>query len=333
MIGSFQAHMGISSMTFVETAVALSVSILVHASAPLPVDSIEASIRVAADSLPTLVATVDTIPPPEPSQSSELAPHLDSSRAEALLEEEFQDDIDALFDRVWADIDTSCWDTTRINGWHFESASWEDTARIVLVDSAQGKTYFHPCTGHITSDFGQRRYLWHYGIDIKLQRGDTVRVALPGIVRVIQYDRRGYGHVVVVRHPGGLETIYGHLSRKLVTPNQKVAAGEAIGLGGNTGRSTGSHLHFEMRYHGEPFDPKHCVDFDSCRLRSDTLILTRENFAYLVELRKRKWCVIRKGDTLGHIALRYGTTVGKLCALNRITRRTVLRIGRKLRYQ
>ncbi len=234
---------------------------------------------------------------------------------------------------AWDRIDTTHWDTLCINAWHFESAKWQDTARLVLVDSLLQKAYFHPHEGRVTSGFGKRRQFWHYGVDVKLQRGDTVRVAFSGIVRVIQYDRRGYGHVVVVRHADGLETVYGHLSRKLVVTNQRVVGGEAIGLGGSTGRSTGSHLHFEVRYLGEPFDPTYIVDFDSCRLKSDTLVLNRANFEYLVELRKRKWCTIRSGDTLGHIALRYGTTVGKLCSLNGISRRTILRLGRKLRYQ
>jgi hypothetical protein len=156
---------------------------------------------------------------------------------------------------------------------------------------------------------------------------------MASIVRITQYDRRGYGHVAVVRHASGLETIYGHLSKKLVAQNQPVKAGDAIGLGGNTGRSTGSHLHFEVRYRGEPFDPNYIVDFGACALRQDTLVLTKENFEYLVELRKAKWHTVRSGNTLGHIALRYHTTIHKLCELNHITRKTTLRIGRKIRYQ
>jgi hypothetical protein len=229
--------------------------------------------------------------------------------------------------------DTAWWDTNHINSGRFESATWTDTAVLLLVDSALARSYHHPCSGHVTSNFGQRRYLWHYGVDVKLYKGDTVRAAFDGVVRVIQYDRRGYGHVVVVRHRNGLESIYGHLSKKLVKPNDTLHAGDIVGLGGNTGRSTGSHLHFELRYRGEPFDPNVIVDFDSCGLKSDTLVLTAANFEYLVELRKMKWCSVRPGDTLGHIAMRYHTTVSKLCSMNGISRKTLLRIGRKLRYQ
>jgi hypothetical protein len=257
----------------------------------------------------------------------------DTPSAAETQEENFQQSVDSLFDSTQVGADSGDWDNAHINAGRFESATWTDTARIVLVDSAQNRLYAHPYCSYITSDFGQRRYLWHYGVDVKLHKGDSVRVAFSGTVRVIQYDRHGYGHVVVVRHADGLETLYGHLSREFVGVNQKVAAGEVIGLGGNSGRSTGSHLHFEMRYRGEPFDPHCIVDFENSRLKSDTLVLTRADFEYLVELRKQKWCTVRSGDNLGFIARRYHSTISKLCSLNQIRRTTLLRIGRKLRYQ
>ena len=94
----------------------------------------------------------------------------------------------------------------------------------------------------ITSKYGPRRRRMHKGVDVKVYIGDTIRSAFDGKVRVVQYERRGYGKYVVIRHDNGLETIYGHLSKQLVGENQIVKAGEPIGLGGNTGRSTGSHL-------------------------------------------------------------------------------------------
>jgi murein DD-endopeptidase MepM/ murein hydrolase activator NlpD len=245
-------------------------------------------------------------------------------------EDEFQAGVGPQFNVQDFGVDTFAWDNGKINSGRFDSGKWGDTARIALVDSAQKRIYVHPYDSFVTSNFGQRRWFWHFGVDVKARKGDTIPAALDGVVRVTQYDRRGYGNVVVVRHPNGLETIYGHLSKILAVPNQKVRAGEAVGLAGNTGHSTGSHLHFEWRYFGEPFDPNCIVDFENYRLRQDTLVLTRANFEYLAELRKTQWHTIHRGETLGHIARRYHTTVRGLCSYNHITPRTILRIGRKI---
>jgi hypothetical protein len=254
----------------------------------------------------------------------------ESSAAAEIQEEDFQKGVNSLFENEQFDIDTATWNNVKINTGHFDSENWPDTARILLSDPALGRRYVHPFKNCITSNFGPRRGFWHFGTDIRLSRGDSVRVALDGIVRVLQYDRHGYGKVVVVRHYNGLETIYGHLSRELVAVNQAVSAGQVIGLGGNTGRSTGAHLHFEMRFFGEPFDPDHIVDFDKGELRNDTLVLTRADFAYLSDLRKAQWHVVRRGETLGRIARLYHTSVQKLCDLNRISGRTVMSVGRRI---
>jgi Peptidase family M23/LysM domain len=245
-------------------------------------------------------------------------------------EDDFQKGLNSLFENEQFDIDTSTWNNTKINAGHFDSETWPDTARIPLVDSTQRRYFVHPFKNCITSNFGQRHALWHYGVDIRLSKGDTVRAALDGIVRVLQFDRHGYGKVVVIRHHNGLETLYGHLSRELVSVNQAVHAGQVVGLGGSTGHSTGSHLHFEMRFFGEPFDPNHIIDFDKYELKCDTLVLTKADFAYLVDQRKATWHVVRRGETLGHIARLYHTTVNKICALNRISGRTIMSVGRKL---
>ena len=113
----------------------------------------------------------------------------------------------------------------------------------------------------VTSPFGQRWGRLHAGLDIKVYIGDTICAAFDGKVRVVDYDARGYGNYVVIRHPNGLETLYGHMSKHLVKNNQIVKAGEPIGLGGNTGRSTGSHLHFETRICGVPINPALMFDF------------------------------------------------------------------------
>lgn len=249
------------------------------------------------------------------------------------LGEQQESDFQQYIDTLYNGIDTFAWDNKMINSGHFESKDMKDTVNIVLIDSAKGMYYTHPYKNYVTSGFGPRRWIFHYGIDIKLQKGDSVCAAFDGIVRVTKYDRRGFGNVVVIRHPSGVETIYGHLSKVLVLPNQKVKSGELIGLGGSSGRSTGSHLHFESRYFGEPFDPNCIIDFNSYKLKNDTLYISRSNFEYLIELRKAKYCTVRKGDTLYKIARRYHTTIGALCKLNHITPRTILRIGRPIRYQ
>ncbi|MCM1077535.1 MAG: M23 family metallopeptidase [Bacteroides sp.] len=125
--------------------------------------------------------------------------------------------------------------------------------------------YNTPTPGHITSNYGYRSRFgrMHYGIDLKLQVGDTVRAAFSGKVRLTKYERRGYGFYVVIRHENGLETVYGHLSRFLVKPDQYVKAGDPIALGGNTGRSTGAHLHFETRFLGIPINPAAIIDFEN----------------------------------------------------------------------
>lgn len=245
-------------------------------------------------------------------------------------EEQFQDQIDSLFEPANSSIDTTNWCTTKINGSWLDVNTMLDTTTIQLVNPSCGYCYSHPVENYVTSPFGPRHNFWHYGVDIKLHIGDTVRCAFSGRVRVLENDRRGYGRVVVVRHQNGLETLYGHLSRTTVAVNQEVQSGDVIGLGGNTGRSTGSHLHFEMRYCGEPFDPNVIIDFETYTLKAATLTLTPASFAYLVELRKSVYHRIAKGETLGSVARKYRSSVRTLCALNAIRPTTLLRIGQKL---
>jgi len=150
------------------------------------------------------------------------------------------------------------WNSERVNPYG---------SAVVIPDHADidVSEYVTPTPGHVTSNYGYRPRFRrnHYGIDLKLQVGDTVRAAFSGKVRLTKYEGRGYGYYVVVRHPNGLETVYGHLSRFLVKPDQVVKAGEPIALGGNTGRSTGAHLHFETRYMGLPINPAAIIDFEN----------------------------------------------------------------------
>jgi murein DD-endopeptidase MepM/ murein hydrolase activator NlpD len=225
--------------------------------------------------------------------------------------------------------DYCSWNTDRVHPYKFELTGMTDTVVIPLaVDTCSFKA---PIIGRKTSDFGYRRYGHHYGVDIKLHTGDPVQSAFEGVVRVAHYDG-DYGRVVVVRHNNGLETLYAHLSQLKVKEGDWVNAGDIVGLGGNTGRSTGSHLHFEARYLGEPIDPNEIIDWELGLLCRDTLYLNADHFEYLVDIRKRKYYRIRRGDTLSRIASRHGTSIRKLCSLNGIRSTTTLRIGRVLRW-
>lgn len=136
---------------------------------------------------------------------------------------------------------------------------------IPAVKDIDVSTYVPPVPGAITSNYGYRRRFRrvHRGTDLRLSIGDTVVSAFDGKVRLTKYEGRGYGYYVVIRHDNGMETVYGHLSKFLVKPNQRVKAGEPIALGGNTGRSTGPHLHFETRFMGLPINPAAIIDFEN----------------------------------------------------------------------
>lgn len=217
------------------------------------------------------------------------------------------------------------WSDTSINPYKKSLFGMKDTVKIDVSG------YCPPSVKHVTSDWGFRKWKFHYGIDLKVHRGDTVRSAFSGKVRITRRDR-GYGYFVVVRHDNGLETLYGHLNKILVKPNQDVEAGEALGMGGNTGRSTGYHLHLEFRYLGNPINPNDIVDFQKHEVKKPVFVITSDTFAYNGEINKRRYWTVRKGDTLGRIAYRTGVSVNKLCKLNGITKTTILRIGRKIRY-
>ena len=199
----------------------------------------------------------------------------------------------------------------------------------------------------ITSNYGYRASFrrQHKGIDVKVYIGDTIRSAFSGKVRIVDYERKGYGKYIVIRHPNGLETIYGHLSKHLVKENQIVHAGEPIGLGGNTGRSTGSHLHFETRFLGQAINPAEMFDFVAQDVTGDYYIFrSNKGKAKAAEdnggttrpkptARPRtKVHRVKSGENLSIIAAKCGTTVSKLCKLNGISRKTILRPGQILKY-
>jgi len=185
----------------------------------------------------------------------------------------------------------------------------------------------------ITDIFGYRprRRRMHYGLDVKVQRGDTIRAAFDGKVRYVSYQRRGYGNYVVIRHPNGLETLYAHLTKKMVDENEVVKAGDPSGLGGNTGRSTGTHLHFETRLLGKALNPALFFDFPNQDVTGDTYLYTKPKKKVYDPGDPDTYYKVRSGDSLGRIAARKGTTVKNLCKLNGITTKTILRPGQVLR--
>lgn len=218
------------------------------------------------------------------------------------------------------------WDNVNINPYNVSLTDMKDTIAIDVSG------YCPPSQKHVTSNWGFRKWRYHYGIDLKVHRGDTVKCAFDGVVRIIRYQRRGYGHYVMVRHDNGLETLYAHLEKPLVKSGDRIKAGDAIGKGGNTGRSTGYHLHLEFRYLGNPINPNDVVDFSTHTVKKNILVLSAETFAYKKEIDKIRYWTIKKGDTLGRIASRTGVSVSKLCKLNGIKPNTILRIGRRIRY-
>ena len=233
------------------------------------------------------------------------------------------------------------WEQETIHAYReVDLASLPAEVDILLTDSLHG--WACPKVGRVNSSWKFRRTREHKGTDIQLNTGDSIYAAFDGKVRVIREvsNGGGYGNLIVIRHANGLETYYAHLSKHLVAENELVKAGEVIGLGGSTGRSTGPHLHFECRYMGKPFDPERIFDFPTGQLR-DTLFTLKKHYfniySHYGQSDKESAAatasvvhVIRQGDTLGAIARKYHTTVTKLCQLNHISATKTLRLGQRI---
>lgn len=229
------------------------------------------------------------------------------------------------------DIYNDIWNCERVNPYKVPVSSLPDSIKIDLSDFVMPVD-----VGRVSSRFGPRRYRYHYGIDIALPSGNKVVSAFSGKVRIIDYEPRGYGRYVVVRHDNGLETIYAHLSSVTCELNEVVKAGDQLGLSGNTGRSTGPHLHFETRYVGNAFNPATIINFDSKKVYADNYTLTkRKNFGYQQQKAKSaslaKYYKVRKGDNLSRIASRNGTSVSKLRKLNGLGSKSIIRPGQRIR--
>ena len=255
-------------------------------------------------------------------------------------------DIDVLDETIY----TQNWDTSKIHAYNVELKDLPMSMVIDLVDTL--KSYHYPFKGRVTSKYGPRRRGIHQGTDIDLETGDPIYATFDGRVRHTTYVARGYGHLIIIHHDNGLETFYAHLSEVNVKPGDWVTAGQVIGKGGNTGRSTGSHLHYEMRYKGHSFDPERLINFTTGDLRRETFLLKRTYFSpysrftqdfdeeiqsdeedkkIAAEAAAIKYHIVKKGDTLGRIAINNHTTVTKLCQLNGLKKTSTLRIGQRIR--
>ena len=262
-------------------------------------------------------------------------------------------EFDALFD-------AQEWGNAKV---HDRQASLPEVYKINL------RNFCMPTTSRVvTSNFGPRWGRRHEGLDIKVYTGDTIRAAFSGKVRVVKYNAGGYGKYIVIHHSNGLETVYGHLSKQLVVENQNVRAGDVIGLGGNTGRSSGSHLHFETLLNGIPINPALLFDFRAQDVTADIFTFRRGSYAsesaeatrlrgkqgngsYTpAEVRgeavpslkpaqnaqasiERKFHKVKKGETLSAIAHKYGVNLNQLYRLNNFSNKTKLKPGNMVRYR
>lgn len=219
---------------------------------------------------------------------------------------------------------------------------------VKLTDAENGKFFVFPTPEYArpSSHFGPRRRRFHYGLDLAMPTGEPIYAAFDGVVRFSKYNS-SYGNLIVIRHDNGLETYYAHLSKRHVTPGTRVKAGEEIGLCGNTGRSRGSHLHFEIRYKGNAINPENVISCETRTLLAPTITLNKNSFnkvakpSYANNTSGRssvgnyskggKYYKVRTGDTLSRIAKRNGTTIAKLCKLNNMKQNAVIRPGQTIR--
>ncbi len=234
---------------------------------------------------------------------------------------------------------------------HFEgketSAVMIDEFRNTVVEDInldlRTESKHYPADGYVTSNYGWRRGRMHAGVDLKAYTGDPLYATFDGVVRLSKYYG-SFGNCIIIRHYNGLETLYAHASKRLVEVNDEVKAGDVIAYAGNTGRSTGSHLHFEVRAGGHYLNPSLVLDTKNRQIKDTSLFITMRNGrlfasnneseeereAYILQQLSIKYHVVRRGDNLSTIAVNNRTTVTNICRLNGISSKSILRIGQRL---
>ena len=239
---------------------------------------------------------------------------------------------------------TLTWNTHDCYSRNNDLTKLKDTVWL-CVESDEFGGFTMPFDGVVTSRYKYRNGKFHNGIDIDLETGDTVVCAWGGVVRYAEPNSGGYGNLVIVRHYNGLETYYAHLSKLLTFSGQKVKAGNVLGLGGNTGHSFGSHLHFEVRFYDNTINPEEVIDFKKKELINANLFLHKTLFRPGVtpssqwktnskgkkQYIEKKYHKVRSGDTLSRIAEKHRTSINRLCNLNGIRSTSILQIGQNIR--
>ena len=239
---------------------------------------------------------------------------------------------------------TLTWNTHDCYSRNNDLTKLRDTVWL-CVKSEEFGGFTMPFDGVVTSRYKYRNGKFHNGIDIDLVTGDTVVCAWDGVVRYAEPNSGGYGNLVIVRHYNGLETYYAHLSKLLTFSGQKVKSGDVLGLGGNTGHSFGSHLHFEVRFYDNTINPEEVIDFKQKQLKDPNLFLHKTLFRPGVtpsnqwktdskgkkQYVEKKYYKVRSGDTLSRIAEKHRTSINRLCSLNGLRKTSILQIGQNIR--
>jgi murein DD-endopeptidase MepM/ murein hydrolase activator NlpD len=253
------------------------------------------------------------------------------ARIDELKSQQVKNQFNDGFDFYPGDRFYGVWDTKHIFPYSDSLYKCDTLTHLDLSVATSGEFTF-PFNGPITSTFGWRDTAYHRGIDIDLNRGDTVRCAFGGMVRFAGVQG-GFGNVIIVRHYNGLETVYGHLSRIKVHAGDLVTSGQLLGLGGSTGHSTGSHLHFEIRFRGVAIDPAFFIDLKTHELIADHVSLVRTREGYGVRYDGVEFHTVVRGDNYSKIAQHYGITIKQLKTYNEWEGYVKLKAGMKVRVQ